>query len=313
VHAFEFDPGGNARALADPADWTGRPKTLWLHVDYSVAGARTYLEGLGVPTYAADILCEPDTRPRTASVDGGTLVILRGVNLNPGADPEDMVSIRFFLEPNRLVSVRQRRLLSVVDVRTDLEAGTGPRSITEAFARVLRRINDRIDAALDEIDETIAGFETGEHDHLLARRLEVASLKRQTAAIRRFLAPQRDALNQLARDVPAFVEPAVAHEFREEANRITRVVEDLDMFRERAVVLQEQYLAEAQQQQNTRMYVLSIVTVIFLPLSFITGLFGMNVAGLPGIEEHRAFLWVSLGMLTCGGGVLAALKWLRWF
>ena len=103
-----------------------------------------------------------------------------------------------------------------------------------------------------------------------------------------------------------------AHYLREQANRITRYVEDLDLVRERALVVQEELLNRIAQEQNARMYLLSIVAAIFLPLSFLTGVFGMNVGGLPGVENKGAFLLVAIGMLAVGVAIVAWMRWKRW-
>ena len=89
-------------------------------------------------------------------------------------------------------------------------------------------------------------------------------------------------------------------------------MEDLDLVREKAVVLQEELMNLTAQQQNDRMYVLSIVAVIFLPISFVTGLFGMNVAGLPGLETPSAFFYVAMAMTVMVVGALAYFRFKKW-
>ncbi|MGB5627576.1 MAG: CorA family divalent cation transporter, partial [Woeseiaceae bacterium] len=96
------------------------------------------------------------------------------------------------------------------------------------------------------------------------------------------------------------------------ADRITRFLEDLDLARERAVVLQEELLSLIAQEQNTRMYVLSVVAAIFLPLTFVTGLLGMNVGGLPGLESPVGFAWSIVLMIVTGICLLLFFRWKRW-
>jgi zinc transporter len=103
-----------------------------------------------------------------------------------------------------------------------------------------------------------------------------------------------------------------AHALRQEADRITRNLEDLDLARERAIVLQEELLSQIAQQQNDRMYVLSVVAAIFLPLTFVTGLLGMNVGGLPGVDSHEGFLWSIVVMVVAGAALLSFFRWKKW-
>ena len=172
------------------------------------------------------------------------------------------------------------------------------------------RIADRIHDAVDEIDEALIAFE---EDISLNKqdRQSLADLRRQAATIRRFLAPQRDALDTLFR-FSGFLEQDQAFFLREQTDRIARYVEDLDLARERAVVLQDELRNRIADQQGMRMYVLSMVTAIFLPLSFLTGVFGMNVAGLPGTESPDAFTLLMSAMGGLAVVMLIAMLWKRW-
>ena len=110
---------------------------------------------------------------------------------------------------------------------------------------------------------------------------------------------------------PAFT-TAEAQELREQADGMTRHLESLDLAKERAVVVREEYESLLAQKQNERVYILTMVAAIFLPLTFVTGLLGMNVAGLPGLENPAAFLLslVFMGVLVVG--FAAVFKWKGW-
>ena len=140
----------------------------------------------------------------------------------------------------------------------------------------------------------------------------VSAARRQIAVVRRYLAPQRVALETLLRYQKDLFDDEQIHRIREQADRITRYVEDLDLIRERALVVQEELLNRVQQEQNARMYVLSIVAAIFLPITFVTGLFGMNVAGLPGTSNGDAFWLVLIGMGALSALAVWLLKLKKW-
>lgn len=99
---------------------------------------------------------------------------------------------------------------------------------------------------------------------------------------------------------------------REEADRITRYLEDLDLARERTMVLREEFLGQLAQEQNSRMYVLSVVAAVFLPLTFVTGLLGMNVGGLPGLESPQGFLGSVIIMVVAAIALLTLFRWKKW-
>ena len=103
-----------------------------------------------------------------------------------------------------------------------------------------------------------------------------------------------------------------AHELREEADRITRYLEDLELARERTMVLREEFLGQLAQEQNSRMYVLSVVAAVFLPLTFITGLLGMNVGGLPGLDNPKGFVGSVIAMLVAAVALVALFRSKKW-
>lgn len=318
IYASVLDgSGGAADASAEAiAGWTDSSEgTLWVHIDINDEPSRQWLmasSGLDQPT--VDALLDFETRPRSFATDDGLLVVLRGLNTNPGEDPEDMVSIRVWLEGNRVISLRRRRLLSVTDIREAIGRGDGPTSSGAFLAMLVGHLADRIGNFVDDIEDRVAIAE----DTMLSLsqtefRQSIAALRRQIASVRRFLAPQREALDRLHRIPTPLFSSLEAHELRDEADRITRYIEDIDLARERTVVLREEFLGQMAQEQNSRMYVLSIVTAVFLPMTFVTGLLGMNVGGLPGLDNPKGFLG-AVGVMVSATVVLLTIfrlkKWL---
>lgn len=314
-HAILLDRRGGGRELDAAAAAGAAPADglLWLHLDINDPDARRWItDSSGLDDLTAEALLAPETRPRVVSGTDGILVILRGVNTNPGADPEDMVSIRIWIERDRIITTRRRMLLSVQDVREAVLQQRGPSSGGEFLAMLTDRLATRIGAVVDRIDESIDTIEEQiDGGNPSALRTELGTLRRQTAAIRRYLAPQRDALNRL----PGISEDWTRDEnieLREQSDRTTRYLEDLDLSRERAIVAQEELTNRLAQDQNSRLYLLSVVAAIFLPLSFITGLLGMNVAGLPGTQSPLGFL-VAVGFMAATAVLLLVFfRWKRW-
>lgn len=307
--------GGTSLDFAAVKRWTTEDGALWLHFDVSDPGACRWLtDDSGIPEVAIDALLAGETRPRSVVVEQGLVIVLRGVNTNPGEDPEDMVSVRLWIEPHRVISSRRRRLLSVLDINDAIAAGNGPTTPGSLLATLVELLADRIGVFVDSIESRLdtAEEEIGD-DTPVSFRPRLAALRREIAAVRRFLAPQRDALDRLNRQPAPLFDEQDAHHLREEADRITRYLEDLDLARERAVVLQEELLSRIAQEQNSRMYLLSVVAAIFLPLTFVTGLMGMNVGGLPGIDSPWGFVGSIAVMVATGVALLVYFRWKKWF
>ncbi len=191
--------------------------------------------------------------------------------------------------------------------------GRGATSVGEFIAELadglIGRMADVLGAlgeGLDSVEEEVAG--TPE-----AQRAALIDLRRQSIALRRYLSPQRDALARLSTERISWLGERERLQLREVLDRTTRYVEDLEAARERAAVTQEALANRLAEQLNSRMYALSVVAGVFLPLSFLTGLLGINVAGIPGAETWWAFAAVcgSLGLLTIGEVLLfRRLGWL---
>lgn len=291
-----------------------RHETVWLHIDLTDPQALAWLEkDANLESAALNSLTAEETRPRSYKGKNGLMVVLRGVNLNPGYDPEDMVAIRIWIEENRVISVRRRPVVSVEDIVEDLSHGDGPKNSGEFLTHLVDKLANRIGDFVNGLDDELSVVEENiEEMGATELRHSLGSLRRQIATVRRYLAPQRDALDRLNHIDTKLLSERDRMRLREESDRVSRYLEDLDLARERAVVLQEAFLSQIAQQQNNRMYVLSIVTAIFLPLGFITGLLGINVGGMPGADNPAAF-WVVVAMLLgISVGILIAFRRLRW-
>jgi zinc transporter len=199
------------------------------------------------------------------------------------------------------------------DIQELLKEGIGPKSSGSFLSSLVARLADRVGDFIDDIEERVGEAEAmmATQDQTQFRQM-VSTLRHQIATVRRFLAPQRDALDRLYRQPGDWLMEADIRELRDEADRITRYLEDLDLARERTMVLREEFLGQLAQEQNSRMYVLSVVAAIFLPLTFVTGLLGMNVGGLPGLESPRGFAGSLVIMVLAAVGLVVFFRSKKW-
>jgi zinc transporter len=315
LHCLRLD-GHGAAVAARREDLLSPPESgfIWLHTDLSDLETRRWLkDNSSLEPSTLDALFESETRPRSYLIDNGLLVVLRGVNTNPGQNPEDMVAIRVWMQKNIVISTRRRKLLAIEDMRSAIAIGEGPSSAGELLYMLVARLADRIGDYVDRIELDVVKVE--ENMMVLSQtefRQTISGLRRQIAAVRRFLAPQRDALERLYRNPGQILSDSESHELRDEVDRITRYIEDLELARERTVVIREEFLGQLAQEQNSRMYVLSIVTAVFLPMTFVTGLLGMNVGGLPGLDDPKGFLAAIAVMVTATAIMLTVFRLKKW-
>ncbi len=312
MFCFALDGKGGGAAIDDPE--TSGIGASWTHLDFSHRDTRRWLMDHGVDAQIVDTLVEPESRPRTLVLDDGLLAVLRGINRNAGADPDDMVSVRIWLTDDALITARQRNLIAATALREQLQSGKGPATAAAALVGLVRHLEEGVGQFIEGLSDRIEGYEeTLETAEMAQLRSDIADARRGIARIRRYLAPQRTALDALARQADRWFSDEEVYSLREFGDQFQRQVEDLDLLRERVMVLQEELMNRVSQEQNARTYLLSIVAAIFLPITFISGVFGMNVAGLPGVETEGAFVIVSVVMLAISIAIVIWLRMKRWF
>lgn len=316
VTAYLLDEKGGGRPVGWDAIHAWRPDDglLWVHLNRDSDDSRAWLEShSGLDPLVIEALLADSTRPRAAQMNDGMMLFLRGVNLNPGADPEDMVSIRLWLEPTRIVSVRLRRLLSIDDLRGSLDRGQGPTGVGDFVVQLADRLTERMAGVITDADDEVDRLQDSVLE-MESRQLrsELNRLRREIIALRRYLAPQRDALSRLTHLKAPWITERDVLQLREQSDRVARYVEDLDAARERAAVTQEELASRLAEQMNARMYVLSVVAAVFLPLGFLTGLFGINVGGMPLAEDPEGFIDIVLLLLLITGIQVLLFRWRRW-
>lgn len=315
--ALTLDGQGGAHELGwdDVRTWSEAAGTLWVHLNRNATDAQDWLRReSGVAMIVCNALLAEETRPRCTHLPGGLLLILRGVNLDPEAEPEDMVSLRMWIEPHRIISCRFRHVGAVAEVRHALQLGHGPVGLGDLVTGLAERLVERVSPLVDRIEDRLDELE----DSALERRStsirdRLADAQRQAIVLRRYLAPQHEALRRLLTEVGAPLSDAERIHLNEVADRVARHVEAIDSVCARAAVTQEQLSSRLTEQMNRIMYLLSVVTTLFLPLTLLTGLLGINVAGIPGALHPYGFHFVILVLVALFGVELAVLRWLRIF
>ena len=297
--------GGGSLLAWDTAVCEKLPDGLfWLHLDWDTPLAHQLLvETFGVDPVVAEALVEEDTRPRSVAVPGGELLILRGVNLTPGAEPEDMISLRMLIDDKRVITLTRRALRSIADMKSAIDAGTGPATTGEFLGMLLEKLVDRVGPVLAQLEDAI----DEEEDDLVEGKLShvestLVGVRGRIIKLRRYLAPQREALMRLNAEKLPWTAPEERARLYETANQLTRYVEDLDEFRERAQVIQEEIGLYYNRRLTRSTFVITVAASVLVPLNLVAGLFGMNVGGVPGKDSVYAFWVISAIFVAFGVG-----------
>lgn len=278
---------------------------LWEHFE-RIDEADINLDALGghVPDLVLGALVASETRPRCDQIEDGALINLRGPAAAPATDGDPLVSIRAWVHDNRVITVSRRKLSATQAVAAMMRAGqlSDPGDLVAALSQAISGELDPEVAQLgDVVDDCESELESGNIYHL---RRRIATIRSQAIAYRRFVAPNRDALGVLAGLKVAWLADDDRLHIREAADRFARMAEELEAVRERAALLHEQLTDLRTELIDQRSLMIAIVAFIFLPLTFITGLLGMNVDGIPFAHQAWAFWGVVLFCIAVGLGVL---------
>lgn len=318
LFSYEISGDGNGIALEDKdVSAKIKSKTLtWVHLNGNSENARKWLkkEVDYLDNIIIDALLAEETRPRMLEFGNGALMILRGVNLNENASPEDMISIRVWVDPARIITIQRRNLKAIRDIKEKFEAGTGPKNAGDFITALTDRLFSRMEPVLCEMDEKLDTYEEKIINRPdITERKKITTLSKQSILLRRYIAPQKDVMLHLRSAELGWLDQTHKRKLQESLDRITRYIEDLDAIRERAQIVKDELANLLADKMNRNMYVISILSAIFLPLGFLTGLLGINVGGMPGAEYDMAFWLVCLICIALIASIVSIFRYLKWF
>lgn len=312
IFAIQLDTKGGGTIISDDfqKSWTAANNNLlWLNIigDFEQISQNSWLyDESGLDDSVLDSLTARETRPRFYTHENGLLVILRALDLDPAADPEDMLSVRIWVENSRIITLQRKPVEAIKSIKKDLSAGRGPVSSGDFLVALNNYISLNMADFFNNLDNDIDDMEDNVLDETSPElRQKLSFLRRRIIHLRRYLAPQREATLNLQAIKAPYISDDNRFDLREIGDRLTRYLEMLDSGRERTTLVQDELDSHLQAQTNRTIFILSVVTVIFLPLSFLTSLLGINVGGIPGSESKYAFALVCLIII-----IIAALEFI---
>ncbi len=316
--AYRCDEHGSGEVidLASHPQLGSDSHLTWVHLDATHPDTPEWLRSnfSHLDSYLIDALVVDETRPRMTQFQDAALLILRGANLNENADPEDMVSIRIWVEDKLVITLRRRKLKAIEDLQSRIKSGKAPKDGGELVCFIMDCLFKRIEPILSNLDETTDDIE----ESLLVTtdsslRESIVDVRKKAIMFRRYMIPQREAIERMRMSDLTWLTDKHRRQLQENYNQVTRYVEDLDAVRERSQIVKDELANILSDRLNKNMYMLSVIAAIFLPLGFLTGLLGINVGGIPGADSATAF-WVFGGILASIAAVqILIFKWLKWF
>jgi magnesium transporter len=315
-----YRDGKTARAERFDEAWleAGSGVTVWVHLAAPTPDESALLSG----TFRFHELAIEDALmdvhpPKLEEYDGYLYVILHGIDFKASQHQFATHDVDFFAGPNYLVTVADATSRSIPEIQA-LCARNG-RTMAEGPMALMHRIVDTMvdhyQPEVDKLEDRIDELEARVFDAAASRATNqgILDLKRNVASLRRIVLPQRDVLGRLGRREFPQISEEVTYRFRDVYDHAVRISDDALLYHDRLSAILEAHLSNVSNRLNEVMKLLTIFSVIVMPMTVLTGLYGMNVplVRFPG-GEGAQFWWI-LGIMA---GASAVLFWLfrrsRW-
>jgi magnesium transporter len=253
--------------------------------------------------------------PKVEPYPGYLYLVLHGIDAEESTRRFSTRDVDFFLGRNFLITVHDGRSRSIDRLREVCMQHA--RVLSEGPVALLHRIIDSMVDNYRPVTEALEERIEKLEEHAMAGRTQmvqqVLKVKRELATMRRVLIPQRDAVGRLARREFSAISDEMAYRFRDVFDHLIRLSEEAILFQDRMTGVLEVNLASVSNRLNQIMKVLTVMSTIFLPLTVLTGMWGMNIElpRFPGGDGVQ-FLWVGGIMAAISLAMLALFRFNKW-
>jgi magnesium transporter len=302
----------------DPV-WLQPDSSAWTWVDLSAPTpdeSRVLTDVFHFHELAVEDAISEIHHPKVESYDDYLYVILHGIDFRAREHCFRTQDIDFFLGQKYLVTVHPGISRSIGKIgelcsRNEHILAEGPAALLH---RIIDTMVDNYRPEVDQLDERLDMLEKQVFERpaaVVAR--QILDFKRDVSSLRRVVLPQRDVVSRLARREFPLISESLAYRFRDVHDHLVRLADEAMFFQDRISSLLDAHLSTVSNQLNGIMKVLTLISTIFLPLTVLTGMWGMNVPlpHLPG-GEHAQFWWVLALMAALSSSMLYFFHRRRW-
>ncbi|EJL6394218.1 zinc transporter ZntB [Vibrio navarrensis] len=280
----------------------------WYHCERHHPDIRHWLIDNQVPLSTINHLLADETRPSFHRYDDESfMLILRGVNMNENATPEDMLSVRILYFNGCLISTRKISSKAISEIRETLTQHKGPQTLGDLLLAIIDGLTGKMQSYLQTIEDQIERFE------LDTEQIgDVIEVQKSLLSVKRFIRPQQYAIADFAMSELNLLQNKTLL-INYALSNITRINETIDFYLDELQLLKEQIQQLREDKISRNSYLFTLIASIFLPTSFLTGLLGINIGGIPGVESPVAFMWFCLGLVVIFAAEVLLLKRLKFW
>ncbi len=327
IRSIFFQPSHPLKLNLEPASFPqnlrNHKNLLWVDfVGEAPEVCEPILKSFGFHPLAIEDALQQTHSPKIDDWSDYVYLVINYMHLNGDENfgwETEIDELDIFLGPNYVVTHHDHPLPAVDTVFVNCQRD--PRYLQDGADHLLYKIIDNVVAdympIVERIDEVTDEIEDQVFDRPTPRTLErIFALKRTLLAMRRILLPQREVLNKLARDEYSVVDSKDRIFFRDIYDHLVRLHDLNETTRDLVSGALDTYLSVVNNRMNEVMKTLTVITTIFMPISFLTGFFGMNffepVAGLVGWTGKQAFLLALIIFLILPTSMLLWMRKRNW-
>jgi zinc transporter len=305
VWAFRLHRDGSAEPIpVDAPIHVSHDGRLWLHFNLADARTRPFLASLQLAAPARDLLLSRDSFQQLHIIDHCVYGVFSDLVRDIDTPTEETGYLRFAMTERLLISGRHRALCAVDATRRVLENGHRVETVAALLEKIVEEVADTMDRMVDKFGTEIDGIEervlTGETRSDL--RASLSRLRRTCVRLHRQLSGLRVLFHRLEQKNTEELSPALRLHAGKLAQRLDDLDHDVVELRERSRLLEEELRFKLEEEGNRHLHALSIVTMMLLPPTLVTGIFGMNTKGLPLTDVEGGFLW-AFGLIFASSGL----------
>jgi magnesium transporter len=292
----------------------------WININglKDAAEIRALVETFGIHSLTVEDILDVEQRPKTEEFDNYLFITFKAIKQTSVTKREDLDldQISLILMRDTVITFQEQPGNSFDGIRRRIldNAGKIRRAGVAYLAyAIMNAVVDTYFGVLDTLSDTIEDFEEralDENDHQLLSDLQ--KVKQTLLEIRRVIRPMREGLTVLIRLDSPLISPELAPFFKDLNDSVTQAVETVESCRELLAGVMEVHLASISNRMNKIMQVLTIISTIFIPLTFIAGVYGMNFSGMPELDFPYAYPITWAVMIIIAIGMIIFFKRRHW-
>jgi len=300
--------------LDELLSWEPSQGPLWVHLDRIQTIPEWLKDQPAINRALLQSLLAESRRLRVEVVDHeNLLIVFRTVNVAVASTADLSQNTRACLSPMRALTVSESHLGVFEDCAQQIESGRGPKTIPEFLVRLMDNIVKRAELGVLQIDADLTDVELDQEKGTVIEADKPRAIRRRAMQLRRSMTPYREVLVQLNHLRLQWLRDKIQDAWDPMVEDAAQVVEEVNGILDRARLVQESISDHLAKELNQRVYVLTLISGMMLPLTFLTGLLGVNLGGIPGANSPWAFSFFCILLGIVGVCQFLVFRWLRWW